>query len=97
MVWTFETVMEKLGDTAQPTAGGIIVLQRFDDETRPAKHIKIGYFVGLAFVLTEEGREYLEPNVEDAVIVSEAKRPKAKRAPVKQEVVEEEIDLGFDE
>lgn len=77
MIWSFDEVMKKLGDEAQVTAGGIIVLQRFDDETKAPKHIKVGFFNGMAFQLTPEGLDFLEPNIEDAVIVSETKKVKA--------------------
>ena len=106
MIWSFEAVMKKLGDEAQVTAGGIIVLRRFEDETKAPKHIKVGAFNGMTFQLTPEGLEFLEPNIEDAVIVSEVKKgkaaPKKKAAAlpepeVKTEPVPDDDDFDFPE
>lgn len=80
MIWSFDAVMKKLGDEAQATAGGIVILVDVEgpDGTPRKKHLKVGYFTGLEFHLTPEGREYLEPTIEDAVIVSETKKPRKK-------------------
>ena len=103
MVWSYEAVMAKLGNEAQVTAGGIIVLALVEGEDGAPryKHIKVGYFDEFSFHLTPEGKEYLEPSVEDAVIVSETKKPRGLKkkaeaiaAPV---VANEEDDLDFAE
>lgn len=78
MSWTLEQVNDKLGDKAQATARGIIVLTR--DSTGRAKHILIGEFTGDTFNLTPEGVAYLEADVEDAVVVSTRKTKGTKKA-----------------
>jgi len=102
MVWSYETVMEKLGADAQVTAGGIIVLAMVDGEDGAPryKHIKVGYFDEFSFHLTPEGREYLEPNIEDAVVVSETKKPrglKKKAEAIAAPVEPAEDDFDFPE
>ncbi len=81
MIWSHEAVMKKLGNDAQVTAGGIITVIDVEgpDGQPRKKHIKVGYFSGMTFHLTPEGLEFLEPTIEDAVIVSETKRPRAKK------------------
>lgn len=102
MVWSYEAVMEKLGADAQVTAGGIIVLALVEgkDGAPRYKHIKVGYFDEFSFHLTPEGKEYLEPNVEDAVIVSETKKSRgAKKKPeaIAAPVQDPEDDFDFPE
>lgn len=61
MSWTCDEVLAVLGDEAQATAGGILVLAMVegDDGIVRPKHIKVGSFSGLSFLLTDEGAEYL--------------------------------------
>ena len=93
MSWTCEEVLAKLGDEAQVTARGIIIMV---DATAPdggpiKKHLLVAEFRGDTFWLTDEGKEFLEPNIEDAVIVSEKTRKP--RAPKKEKVVEDSNEI----
>ena len=93
MSWTCEEVLAKLGDDAQVTARGVVVLV---DATAPdggpmKKHLLIAEFRGDTFWLTDDGKEYLEPNIEDAVIVSE--KPKKAPAKKKEKVVEDSNEI----
>lgn len=101
MVWSYDAVLAKLGADAQVTAGGVIVLALVEgsDGVPRYKHIKVGYFDEFSFHLTPEGKEYLEPNIEDAVVVSETKKPRglkkkveAVAAPVQDP--EDDLDLA---
>ena len=92
MSWTCEEVLAKLGDEAQVTARGIIIMV---DATAPdggpiKKHLLVAEFRGDTFWLTDEGKEFLEPNIEDAVIVSEKRKT---RAPKKEKVVEDSNEI----
>lgn len=71
--WTCDEVLARLGEDAQVAARGIVVCIRKPDEL--PKHILIAEFLGDTFHVTPEGLAYLEPNEEDAVIVSETKKP----------------------
>jgi hypothetical protein len=95
MIWSYEAVMKKLGDEAQVTAGGIIVLATVvgEDGVTRNKHIKVGYFDEVTFHVTKEGQEYLEPTVEDAVIVSETKKVKGRKKPELAAPVEPEPEV----
>ncbi|OHD24085.1 MAG: hypothetical protein A2Y38_14700 [Spirochaetes bacterium GWB1_59_5] len=105
MSWTCKEVLDKLGDKAQVTARGIIVLQTVGVDSY--KHLLVAEAHGDTFHVTPEGKAYLEPNVEDAVIVSEPKKSGGKKkgvkgpaveAPVVEPVVEDDelddLDLG---
>lgn len=61
MSWTCDEVLAVLGDEAQATAGGIIVLAVIEGEdgVKRPKHLKIGSFSGQSFILTDEGTKYL--------------------------------------
>jgi hypothetical protein len=93
MIWSFDAVMKKLGDEAQVTAGGIIIVIDVEgpDGYPRKKHLKVGFFNGMEFHLTPEGREYIEPTITDAEIVSEVKKPRAKKKA--EEVVEDDLGL----
>lgn len=86
MIWTCEEVLAKLGDEAQVTARGIIVLQTVEEGRY--NHLLVAEFHGDTFHVTPEGREYLEPNIEDAVIVSEPKKSSGKKKGLKAPAVE---------
>lgn len=90
MSWTCDEVLAALGDEAQVTAGGIVVLAMIEGEdgiTRP-KHIKIGNFSGMSFILTEDGIEYLA-DYEKPEAVAKPKKVIKKKAvePVEDELI----------
>lgn len=93
MFWTYNDVMEKLGDKAQVTAGGILILTEVlhaDGAPRP-KHVKIAYFVGESFIVTPEGLEYLgEPETDEPAPKPVKKAKKADPVPAKEP--EESLD-----
>ena len=92
MSWTCEEVLAKLGDEAQVTARGIIIMV---DATAPdggpiKKHLLVAEFRGDTFWLTDEGKEFLEPNIVDVEVVSEKRKT---RAPKKEKVVEDSNEI----
>ncbi len=91
MVWTIEQVCEKLGDKAQVTARGIIVVE-INEGSLP-KHILVAEFgVGDSFTVTAEGRAFLEGDEEAE---AKDKPQKAKPAKVKAAAKEDEAVAGL--
>jgi len=93
MSWTCEEVLAKLGDEAQITARGIVILvdATAQDGGPMKKHLLVAEFRGDTFWLTDEGKTHLEPNIEDAVIVSE--KPKKAPAKKKEKPVEDSNEI----
>lgn len=105
MAWTYEQVMEQLGDKAQPVPGAIIVFDVLpgakDGRQLRATHLEIAKInVDGGFSVTEDGRLYLSQPVveeaEDADEVEEAPKPKARRAKKVAPQPEPEPEIDFD-
>ncbi len=97
MVWTLESVTEALGDKAQFTARGIVVVDY--NELSVPKHVLIAEFVGEdTFCVTADGSEYLKDyETEDEAPKSEkpaAKNPAAKKAAAKKAVAKNDTPVG---
>ena len=62
MSWSCDEVLAALGDDAQAVASGIVTtVTEVDDEgIERKKHVLVGKFEGMSFVLTAAGTELLE-------------------------------------
>lgn len=100
MSWTCEEVLAKLGDEAQITARGIVmIVDAVAQDGGPIKkHLLVAEFRGDTFWLTDEGKAFLEPNIVDAEVVSEKRKTRAPKkekvvAPKKEKVVEDSNEI----
>lgn len=95
MIWTCQEVTDKLGDKAQITTRGIVVLTEkiADDGVPRPYHLLVAEFRGDTFSVTPEGLDYLEPQGEAPA--PKASKPKGLKKP-KAEVVEDSNELVDD-
>ena len=85
MAWTYEEVMERLGDEAQAVPGAIVVFRN--------KHITVAETrLGSGFVVTPEGLEILGDKQEKPA----AKRPQKTARPVPPVVESATMSAGDD-